>query len=81
MSIDDAPAAELASSRGYNTGTDGYAPQPIDKALLGRPPQRVGSFEYHYDADTWKWSDTVARMHGYEPGTVQPTTDDGDLQP
>ena len=25
--------------------------------------------------DTWTWSDTVARMHGYEAGEVQPTTE------
>ena len=42
---------------------------------MGGPPQRVGTFEYRYDTDTWSWSDTVARLHGYEPGTVQPTTD------
>jgi PAS domain S-box-containing protein len=60
---------------GFNTGTDGYVPQPIDKALLGGQPQRVGRFEYRYDTDAWTWSDTVARMHGYEPGSVEPTTD------
>lgn len=56
------------------TGTDGVAPGHLDKALLGGPPQRVGRFEYCYDTDTWTWSDAVARIHGYEPGEVQPTT-------
>ncbi|MCW2551456.1 MAG: response regulator with putative antiterminator output domain [Mycobacterium sp.] len=42
---------------------------------MGGSPQRVGRFEYHYDSDTWTWSDTVAVMHGYEPGRVQPTTE------
>ncbi|WP_251014234.1 PAS and ANTAR domain-containing protein [Rhodococcus qingshengii] len=37
-------------------------------------PHRVGGFLYHRDGDRWEWSDTVARMHGYEPGTVTPTT-------
>jgi hypothetical protein len=23
----------------------------------------------------WEWSDELARMHGYEPGTVEPTTE------
>jgi PAS domain S-box-containing protein len=55
--------------------TDGQAAQPIDQALLGGAPQRVGRFEYHYDSDTWTWSDTVAVMHGYEPGQVRPTTE------
>ena len=56
-------------------GVDGQAPSDIDKALLGGPPQRVGRFEYRYDTDTWTWSDAVARMHGYEPGQVEPTTE------
>ncbi len=55
--------------------TDGQAAQPIDQALLGGAPQRVGRFEYHYDSDTWTWSDAVAVMHGYEPGQVRPTTE------
>lgn len=76
MTVDDArKPLKGASSRGHNTGTDGYEPQVLDKAILGGPPQRVGRFEYHYDTDAWTWSDTVARMHGYEPGTVQPTTE------
>src|SRR5690242_2648146 len=57
------------------TGTDGVAPGLLDKALLGGAPQRVGRFEYRYDTDTWTWSEAVARMHGYEPEAVEPTTD------
>ena len=61
---------------GGETGTGGPAPPgALDGALLGGPPQRVGTFEYRYDTDTWTWSDTVAKMHGYEPGEVQPTTE------
>ena len=52
----------------------GEAPR-IDKALLGGASQRVGTFEDSYVTDTWTWSDTVARMHGYEPGEVGPTTE------
>lgn len=37
--------------------------------------ERVGSFRYIVADDRWEWSDAVARMHGYEPGTVTPTTD------
>ena len=47
----------------------------LDKALLGGEPQRVGRFEYRYDSGAWTWSDTVARMHGYEPGEIEPTTE------
>ncbi|WP_242657202.1 PAS and ANTAR domain-containing protein [Mycobacterium talmoniae] len=38
-------------------------------------PQRVGRFRYFLDGQRWEWSDAVARMHGYEPGAVQPTTE------
>ena len=69
------PSFTQASEQGSDTGTDGYVPQPLDKALLGGPPQLIGTFEYRYDTDTWSWSDTVARLHGYEPGTVEPTTE------
>jgi PAS domain S-box-containing protein len=55
--------------------TDGNAVRVLDKALLGGEPQRVGRFEYRYDSDAWTWSDTVARMHGYEPGEIEPTTE------
>jgi hypothetical protein len=35
----------------------------------------AGSFRYHAREDRWEWSDEVAVMHGYEPGTVNPTTE------
>jgi len=35
----------------------------------------AGSFKYHAREDRWEWSDEVAVMHGYEPGTVTPTTE------
>jgi PAS domain S-box-containing protein len=57
------------------TGTDGVAPGKLDKALLGGEPQRVGRFAYNYNSDAWTWSSAVARMHGYEPGELRPTTD------
>jgi hypothetical protein len=34
-----------------------------------------GSFTHHAREDRWEWSDEVAAMHGYEPGTVDPTTE------
>jgi ANTAR domain/PAS fold len=69
------PSFTQGSEQGSETGTDGYVPQALDKALLGGSPQLIGTFEYRYDTNTWSWSDTVARLHGYEPGTVQPTTE------
>jgi hypothetical protein len=34
----------------------------------------VGSFRFWFADERWEWSDEVARMHGYQPGTVAPTT-------
>jgi PAS domain S-box-containing protein len=39
-----------------------------------RWPQ-VGKFRYLSGTDHWEWSDEVAAMHGYEPGSVTPTTE------
>lgn len=35
----------------------------------------VGSFRFWFAGQRWEWSDEVARMHGYEPGSVVPTTE------
>ena len=37
-------------------------------------PSSVGSFRFWFAGQQWEWSDEVARMHGYEPGSVEPTT-------
>jgi hypothetical protein len=52
---------------------DGYAIE-VGKAFAGSP-QRVGWFRFYFDDERWEWSDEVQRMHGYEPGTVSPTTE------
>ncbi|MEU2255316.1 PAS and ANTAR domain-containing protein [Nocardia xishanensis] len=38
-------------------------------------PQSVGSFRFWFADQRWEWSDEVALMHGYSPGTVRPTTE------
>ena len=44
---------------------------------VSRPTEwaRVGSFSFFTRENRWEWSSEVARMHGYEPGTVTPTTE------
>jgi PAS domain S-box-containing protein len=37
--------------------------------------QRVGRFRFFLADQRWEWSDAVARMHGYSPGTTTPTTE------
>jgi hypothetical protein len=34
----------------------------------------VGTFRFWFVGQRWEWSDEVARMHGYDPGAVVPTT-------
>ncbi|MFC7674521.1 PAS and ANTAR domain-containing protein [Mycolicibacterium sp. GCM10028919] len=58
-----------------DSNTVDEAPGDLDRALLAGKSQRVGRFQYDYGTDTWTWSDAVARMHGYEPGEVEPTTE------
>jgi hypothetical protein len=48
---------------------------PVEYALAGGEPQRVGWFRFYFADQRWEWSPQVERMHGYEPGTVHPTTD------
>jgi fructose-specific component phosphotransferase system IIB-like protein len=47
---------------------------PVEHALAGGEPQRVGWFRFYFADERWEWSPQVERMHGYEPGAVQPTT-------
>ena len=43
-----------------------------EAALLG---EQVGSFRFLIAGERWEWSDQVAQMHGYQPGSVVPTTE------
>ncbi|UXA07899.1 PAS and ANTAR domain-containing protein [Mycobacterium sp. SMC-2] len=47
----------------------------VEQALAGGTPQRAGWFRFYFEDQRWEWSDQVHRMHGYEPGTVTPTTE------
>ena len=52
---------------------DGHRAE-VDQAFAGAP-QRVGWFRFYFEDQRWEWSEQVQRMHGYEPGTVTPTTE------
>lgn len=43
--------------------------------VAGVRPQQVGWFRFYFDDERWEWSPEVEIMHGYEPGTVSPTTE------
>jgi hypothetical protein len=37
--------------------------------------QATGNFRFWYDDQRWEWSDKVAAIHGYAPGSMTPTTE------
>jgi ANTAR domain/PAS fold len=47
----------------------------VEQALAGGSRQRVGWFRFYFADQRWEWSAQVQRMHGYEPGSVTPTTE------
>lgn len=61
------------------SGTEGATPagpgsQQLGPVETGSRYPNVGSFRFWFIGERWEWSDEVARMHGYEPGSVEPTT-------
>lgn len=50
--------------------------QPSAESELAEADHRhVGWFRFYFADERWEWSSQVARMHGYEPATMQPTTE------
>jgi PAS domain S-box-containing protein len=47
----------------------------VDEVIGPGEPQRMGRFRFFIEGQRWEWSDAVARMHGYEPEAVVPTTE------
>ena len=47
----------------------------VAQALAGGSPQRMGTFRFYFEDERWEWCEQVERLHGYEPGTVTPTTE------
>ncbi len=47
----------------------------VAAVLAGGDSPKAGGFKFFVADQRWVWSDEVARMHGYEPGQVEPTTE------
>jgi hypothetical protein len=47
----------------------------VERALAGGEPEPAGWFRFYFADQRWEWSEQVQRLHGYEPGTVTPTTE------
>src|ERR1700739_2321450 len=45
------------------------------EALAWGAPERLGLCRFFFDDERGEWSPQVAKMHGYAPGSVTPTTD------
>jgi PAS domain S-box-containing protein len=61
-------------ARDYSQPTDDADEDAIEFGVSAGEPQRVGRFHFYIDGQRWEWSQSVERLHGYEPGTVTPTT-------
>jgi PAS domain S-box-containing protein len=46
----------------------------VEQALAGGTPQHFGWYRFYFEDERWEWSPEVARIHGYEPEFVNPTT-------
>ena len=57
-----------------NADADGNR-DAVELAIGTGDAQRVGRFRFYIDGQRWEWSENVERLHGYEPGTVTPTTE------
>lgn len=57
------------------TGGERTGDSPVEQALAGGTPQRIGWYRFHFTDQRWEWSLEVERIHGYEPGTAHPTTE------
>ena len=50
------------------------ADSTVRQALAGGTPQHFGWYRFYFEDERWEWSPEVARIHGYEPESVTPTT-------
>ena len=57
------------------TSADTGEPSVRRLAYGDRDNVSVGAFRFWFVGQRWEWSDEVALMHGYEPGSVVPTTE------
>jgi hypothetical protein len=74
------PSEDLSTGQGMAATEDAVtivAGDELDVAVqqLGeQSPALVGWFRYYFGEQRWEWSDQVQQLHGYQPGTVTPTT-------
>ncbi|CAM4071680.1 PAS and ANTAR domain-containing protein [Nocardia ninae] len=47
----------------------------VERVVGAGTPLGTGGFRFWFADRRWEWSDELARMHGYAPGEVEPTTE------
>ncbi|WP_433662623.1 PAS and ANTAR domain-containing protein [Nocardia sp. CA-128927] len=47
----------------------------VERVVGAGTPLETGGFRFWFADQRWEWSEEVARMHGYHPGEVEPTTE------
>jgi PAS domain S-box-containing protein len=47
----------------------------VEKALAGGALQHIGWYRFYFVDERWEWSQEVELLHGYQPGTITPTTE------
>lgn len=58
-----------------SSGALGLEEIAVGQDLAAVSAERMGWFRFYFDDHRWEWSDQVQRLHGYQPGTVTPTTE------
>ncbi|MFI9402234.1 PAS and ANTAR domain-containing protein [Nocardia sp. NPDC052316] len=49
--------------------------EAVERVVGAGTPLGTGGFRFWFADRRWEWSDELARMHGYRPGEVEPTTE------
>lgn len=49
--------------------------EPVLAAMAGGTSEPLGWFRYDVHSESWTWSASLFRMHGFEPGEIVPTTE------
>jgi PAS domain S-box-containing protein len=64
-----------STARPHRDPLTGHGDGPPGYAFDDPASTPIGWFRYYFDDDRWEWSAEVAQMHGYQPGTLVPTTE------
>jgi hypothetical protein len=70
-----APGESASDDLSHSPDVSAMDRAPMDEALVDIASDRVGWFRFYFIDARWEWSAEVHRMHGYENGGVEVTTE------